>query len=179
MFLSKATDGFALLDKQDFTKLIFVLLFLALSVALWSNTKYDYLNKLSIALVVLAILHLYFGMDPRKLSPENITVKETADYMEGIKDFDSRAKLANHTLLLFYSKSFRNDPQKFEKLDMKNLAAAPKGSIIEWDSHYGYRPEFSNDVKLETIQKDSVNYKFLKQTVSADKRFASFIFEKQ
>lgn len=179
LFLSKATDGFVLLEKQDFTKLIFVLLFLALSVALWSNTKYDYLNKLSIALVVLALLHLYFGVEPKKLSPENITVKETADYIEGIKDFDSRAKLANHTLLLFYSKSFKNNPQKFEKLDMKDLAAAPKGSIIVWDSHYGYRPEFLNDVKLETIQNDSVNYKFLKQTVSADRRFASFIFEKQ
>lgn len=179
LFLSKATDGFILLEQSDYTKLIFVILFLALSAVLWSKSKFDYLNKLSVALIVLAALHLYFGVSPRKLSPENVAVKETSDFVAGINAIDGREKLSNHTLLQFYSPSFRSNPLMFKKLDSKELAAAPKGSIIVWDSHYSYRPEFRNDVRLEMIQNDSTNYKLLKQTVSADRRFGSFIFEKQ
>ena len=179
LFLSKATDGFILLDQTDYTKLIFVILFLGLSAALWSNSKFNYLNKLSITLVILAALHLYFGVQPRKLSPENVAVKETSDYVSGISGLDAREKLSNHTMIQFYSPSYRTNPLTFKKLDSKELAAAPKGTIVIWDSHYSYRPEFQNDVKLETIEKDSADYKLLKQIVSNDRRFGSYIFEKQ
>ncbi len=179
LFLSRATDGFILLEQTDYTKLIFVLLFLVLSAALWSNSKFDYLNKLSVLLVILAALHLYFGVQPRKLSPENIAVKETADYVAGINGINNREKLSNHTMIQFYSPSYRADPLTFKRLDSKELAAAPKGTIIIWDSHYSYRPEFKNDVKLETIRTDSAQYKLLKEFVSTDKRFGSFVFEKE
>ena len=178
LFLSKTTDGFQLLEKQDYTKVIFIILFFVFSVILFSASKFSYLNKLSAVLIVLAALHLYFGLTPKPLSPENITVKETAEFVDKLPDVDSKEKLSNHTVFLFYSKSFKKNPVVFKKLDSKNLAAAPKGTLLEWDSHYGYRPEFQNDVQFETIQKDSVNYKFLKQNVSADRRFVSYIFEK-
>jgi hypothetical protein len=65
----------------------------------------------------------------------------------------------------------------FKKLDSKTLASAPKGSVIIWESHYGYRPEFLNDVPLDSLQ-DSTRYKLVKQFISSDKRFGSFVFEK-
>ena len=36
-----------------------------------------------------------------------------------------------------------------------------------------------NDVKLEELQKDSVDYKLLNQFASSDRRYGAFIFEKR
>jgi hypothetical protein len=60
---------------------------------------------------------------------------------------------------------------------MKSLSEAPKGSIIIWDSHYSYRPEYSNDTKLDYLQSNP-DFKPINQFISSDKRFAAFIFEK-
>jgi len=177
LFLSKATDGFVLLEKSDYTKIIFVGLFLVLSVVLWNESRLRYLNSLGISLVILAAVHLYF-VEPKKLSPENITVKETAEYLDNLDISKGKEKLTNHTFIMFYSSQYKNEQTNFKKLDLKNLNEAPKGSIIVWESHYGYRPEFKNDVQLDLL-KDTVKYKFIKQFISADQRFGSFIFEKQ
>jgi hypothetical protein len=79
---------------------------------------------------------------------------------------------------MFYSDQYKQNQNLFKKLDLKNLGEAPKGSIVIWESHYGYRPEFKNDVQLDLL-KDTTKYKFIKQIISADQRFGSFIFEKQ
>jgi hypothetical protein len=60
---------------------------------------------------------------------------------------------------------------------MKSLEDAPKGSLIIWDSHYSYRPEYKNDTKLEYLQ-NNPDFKFITQFTSTDMRFAAFIFEK-
>jgi len=61
---------------------------------------------------------------------------------------------------------------------MKSLDESLKGTIVIWDSHYSYRPEYKNDTKLEYLQ-NNPNYKLLNQFMSQDRRFAAFIFEKQ
>jgi hypothetical protein len=72
---------------------------------------------------------------------------------------------------------YKENPESYKRLNTKTLNEAPKGSCIIWESHYGYRPEFTNDVQLEALQ-DTSKYVFKKQFVSGDKRFAAFIFEK-
>jgi hypothetical protein len=176
LFLSNATDGFVLLEKAEYTKIIFVGLFLILSVVLWNESRTKYLNTLGVSLIILAIVHLYF-VDTKKLSPENISVKETAEYLDTIPDLKDKEKLTNHTFIMFYSNQYKENQRSFKKLDLKNLNEAPKGSIVIWESHYGYRPEFKNDVQMEVLQ-DTTKYKLIKQIVSSDKRFGSFIFEK-
>lgn len=177
LFLSKATDGFILLEKAEYIKIIFVVLFFILTIALWSESKAKYLSTLGIALIILAAVHLYF-VEPKKLSPENISVKETAEFLDTINDAKDKEKLTNHTFILFYSNQYKQNQKLFKKLDLKNLNEAPAGSYIVWESHYGYRPEFKNDVQLD-ILRDSTKYKFIKQLVSQDQRFGSFIFQKQ
>jgi len=44
-------------------------------------------------------------------------------------------------------------------------------------SNYGYRPEFNNDIKLETLQ-NNPDYKILNQFGSVDRRFSAFVIEK-
>jgi hypothetical protein len=177
LFLSKATDGFVLLEKVEYIKIIFVVLFFILSIALWNESRTRYMSTLGIALVILASVHLYF-VEPKKLSPENISVKETAEFLDTIGEAKDKEKLTNHTFIMFYSNQYKQNQKLFKKLDLKNLNEAPKGSYIIWESHYGYRPEFKNDVQLDVLR-DSTKYKFIKQLVSQDQRFGSFIFEKQ
>lgn len=178
LFLSYTTDGFKLLDKPDYSKVIFIAVFIASTIFLWDNSKVKYLNKLSVFLMIISVVYLFVSIEPRKLSPENISVRETAEFVDTLPDINNKEKLANHTFVLFYSKSYKNNPDEYKKLDLKNLQEAPKGSIIIWESHYGYRPEFKNDVQLDVLQKNPAGYKFLKQIVSQDQRFASFVFEK-
>ncbi|MCI0449301.1 MAG: glycosyltransferase 87 family protein [Chlorobi bacterium] len=176
LFLSKQTDGFILLENSDYTKLVFVSMFLVLSIVLWNHSKAKYTGTLGSILVILAIAHLYF-VEPKKLSPENIAVKQTAEYIDSLPELKDKEKLANHPFVFFYSKTYKENLNSFKKLDLKNLTLSSKGSIVIWESHYGYRPEFLNDVKLELLQ-DTAKYKLMKQFVSADKRFVSIVFEK-
>ena len=176
LFLSKATDGFILLDKSEYTNIIFIVLVFVLSILLWKKLKPGSLNTLGAALVMLAAVHLYF-IEPKKLSPENISVKETAEYLDSMPETNNRLKLTNHSFIMFYSDQFKENTDNFRKLDLKNLEEAPKGTIIIWESHYGYRPEFKNDVPADVLQ-DENKYRLIKQFVSNDRRFGSFIFEK-
>ncbi len=176
LFLSKASDGFILLEKSEYTKIIFVGLFFILSIVLWNESRTKYLTSLGIAAVLLAAIHLYF-VEPKKLSPENISVKETAEYLDQMPEAKGKEKLTNHTFIMFYSNQYKENQSAFKKLDLKNLGEAPKGTMVIWESHYGYRPEFKNDVQIELLQ-DTTKFRLLKQIVSTDKRFGSFIFEK-
>ena len=178
LFLSYTTDGFKLLDKPEYSKVIFIIVFFGAVILLRNASRTKYLDQLSVLLVVLSVVYLLTSTEPKKLSPENISIKETSEYIDGIPGVNDKEKLANHIFIPFYSKSYKSNPDEYKKLDMKNLQEAPKGSIVIWDSHYGYRPEFKNDVQLDVLQKNISGYKFLKQIVSPDQRFASFIFEK-
>jgi hypothetical protein len=176
LFLSYATDGFRLLETANYTAAIFVTLFIALTFVLGSAGKRDSIEKLGIALVLVSFSYIYF-VAHKQLSPENISVKETAEFLDTLPDLKDKEKLTNHTFIMFHSNLYKQNIPSFKKLDMKNLNEAPKGSIIIWESHYGYRPEFKNDVPFETFN-DTTKYKLIKQFTSSDKRFASFIIEK-
>jgi hypothetical protein len=176
LFLSYSTDGFILLQKAEYIKFIFIALFFLLSIVLWKERSSGSLQNLGIAVVLLAAFHLYF-VDTKKLSPENITVRETAEYLDSMPEAKDKVKLTNHTFIQFYSNTFRDNTVLFRKLDQKNLSEAPKGAIIIWESHYGYRPEFLNDVQITSLQ-DTTKYRLFRQFVSSDKRFGAFIFEK-
>lgn len=176
LFLSKATDGFVLLEQTEYIKIMFVAAFFILTMILWKEFRSGSLNNLGLSLVILAAVHLYF-VDVKQLSPENISVKETAEMLDGMPEAGGKLVLTNHTFINFYSKRFKENISLFKKLDQKNLGEAPAGSIIIWESHYGYRPEFLNDVQLETLQ-DTAKYRLINQVISSDKRFGAFIFEK-
>ena len=57
------------------------------------------------------------------------------------------------------------------------MAEAPAGSVIVWESHYGYRPEWKNDVKYEDLL-NNPNFKQIQQYQTPDKRFLAVLFEK-
>jgi hypothetical protein len=182
LFLSYTTDGFKLLEKPDHVKLGFVAVVFLLSITIPLNSRSSYMNVLSASVIILAVIHLFF-VEPKKLSPENIAVKETADYIDSMPGKKDKQKLTNHIFIQFYASSYKENPSLFKNLNSKSINEAPSGSLVIWESHYGYRPEFRGydnlpyDVQLESIEHNS-SFKMLKEIVSSDKRFAAFVFEK-
>src|SRR4030095_3920103 len=176
LFLSKTTDGFVLQDQENYRMLGFVVFILALSFFLRQIFEKNFVLIFGVILVLLAVLNLYF-VETKKLSPEIVAIKQAAEYIDQLPGAKDKEKLTNHTFVMFFSQSFRDNTTLFKKLDMKNLKDAPIGSLIIWDSHYGYRPEFANDVKSQVLL-DTNRYKMLSSFNSSDDRFGSYIFEK-
>ncbi|MFA7360045.1 MAG: hypothetical protein WC139_03315 [Candidatus Kapaibacterium sp.] len=175
LFLSKESDGFKLLETDDYTKVAFIAIFFIATLIISSKDKIAYLNKLSVVLIIASVLYLYLDFKPKKLSPENQTVKTVA---ESLNNGELKGNFyTNHSVLLFFMDDYKKAPQKFLPINSKYINDVPKGSILVWENHYGYRPEFGNDIKIEDLQKNS-DYKVINQYVSLDKRFVAYIIEK-
>jgi hypothetical protein len=176
VFLSKNSDGFKLLETTDYTKVLFLLAFFAVTAIVSAKSPKEYLNKVSVILIVLSIVYLAIDFTPKKLSAENITVKSAAEFLNGA-GFKSKMVMSNHSLIQFYADGYRANPKQYISINSKNIVESPAGSIVLWDNHYGYRPEWGSDVKIETLQNDK-NYKLINQFASNDKRFMVYVFEK-
>lgn len=178
-FLSKTTDGFILLEANDYTKFFIIAIALVMILIIRKEPSVEYLNKLSVGLLILAIINLTLSFTPKKLSSENIAVKEASDFINTL-DLNGKDIYYNHTFIPFYNdKYYRQSPKNFKRLISENLKEAKQGSILVWDQHYSYRPkDMKNDVQLETLKNDTINYKLIKNINSSDGRFRTFIFEK-
>jgi hypothetical protein len=186
LFFSKVSDGFKFKEPavQDFTKVIFILILSALTFIIPKKNPTDYLNKLSVLILALSVIYVVVDFKPKVLSAENLTMKNTAEYLNS--GFSQSPEFyCNHPFVKFYSNFYKNDPLKFKNISRKKLETAKTGAIIIWDRHYGYRPDFkdlvnndSNDVTIEILKADSLNYKVLNQFVSGDRSFYTTIFEK-
>ncbi len=175
-FLSKEATGLVITDTPEYLKLITIIILASgvVFMILWS--KKVMFRQFLLFTAVISIGFTLYTEKPKQQSPENIVLTEIADWYN--KDVNkSQEVLYNHSLILFYGNVFGEERNKFKILNMKSLEEAPKGTIVVWDSHYSYRPEYKNDTKLEYLQ-NNPNYKLLNQFMSPDRRFAAFIYEK-
>lgn len=179
VFLSKQSDGRVLLDVNDYTKVLFLLVMFAVTAVIPKGSPVGYLNKVSVILLLLAVVYLSVDFKPKVLSSENMAVKNASEYLNA-QNFEGRSFYTNHPLMKFYSSDYKKDPSRFSPLNSRTLPGAPKGSIVAWETHYGYRPDpvWKCDTKLEDLQ-NNPDYKMLNQFSSVDRRFVIFFFEKQ
>lgn len=138
----------------------------------------SYLDKLSISMIVLAVISLLILFEPRQLSQENAAMKSIAEKLDSYEKIDSKTVLANHSFLKFYSGAYKNNPSNFGSIESSRLNELNPGSIVVWESHYGYRPEWGLDVNLPELQ-DTTRFDLLDQLITPDKKFAAFIFQKK
>ena len=176
LFLSKESTGLLVTEKAEYLKLVSVLVLLGVFIFLISMSKEVKFMQVIILTAILSIGYTFYTEKPKQQGPENIAVKQLAEWYSSNTD-KSQQVLYNHSLVLFYAGIFGEQKKNFKILNMKSLAEAPKGSIVIWDSHYSYRPEYKNDTQLEELQ-NNPNYKLLNQVGSTDRRFVAFIFEK-
>lgn len=203
-FLSRVSDGFVFKEpaESDYTKAIFIALSIVVISVFSIKKPKDYLNKVSISLIVLAIAYLALDFKPKQMSQENLTVKTTSEYLSSMNIPPDAKIYTNHLLIKFYFKDYKNFAHRFSPIKSNTdlIENAPKGSIIIWEPHYGFRiwgkdtagfiPKFAvenNLIRPEMVKSnpnrildDTINFKDTKQIISPDKRsFITLISEKK
>lgn len=128
----------------------------------------------------LGLIFVGKEVHPYKLSPENSAVKQCVEKIGKQKPQKDKTILSNHGNVWFYW-LLANDEQIKNKgtLDSASIKKAPVGSLMIWDTHYGYRPNRTpGSVPSEYFNNDS--FKFLQPLMvsSKDQRFQIAVFEK-
>jgi hypothetical protein len=175
-FLSHKSNGLDVTEVSEYTKILFLGLFIAVTLIASRSNSQKYLNTVAIAGIIFAAGYLIMNFESRKLNPENEAIIKIGEYVNTPEIKDKNVYYTNSNIL-FFGDIFGERGKKFQTLNMENLSKSPKGSIIIWDTHYGYRPEYKKDVKLDVLR-DSTNYKLLTQFMSTDRKFAAYAFEK-
>lgn len=115
------------------------------------------------------------------LSPEDKTCQTVARWYQQNASLVQGKPLYNTHIMFYYymgkvEKQFT--PEPIAIADTATMEKAPVGSIVLWDSHYGYRPNFKRGVPYEYFAQ-SGKYQELSVFQAEDNRFATVIFEKK
>jgi len=138
----------------------------------------QYVSAFGGLLFFLAIV----SVRPLKLSPEDRACQVLAYwYSEFEKTNGEKPMYLHHDMFLYYlgrtRYEFKTRPQAINEL---NIKAAPKGSIIIWDSHYSYRPKLRKEsLTHEYFLNRKEEYKVLEELMSEDNTFGVLVMEKQ
>jgi hypothetical protein len=128
----------------------------------------------------LGLLYASKEVHPYKLSEENVSVRQLVQRINKQGDLKDRPLYCNHSNIWFYWLTETNTrKEKTGTLDSASIMAAPVGSLMVWDSHYGYRPNRTpGSVMPEYFEQNG--YKFLEplMVTAKDRSFQIAVFEK-
>ncbi len=137
--------------------------------------KREGIRLFAILTPLLMIIHTLVTEPPAiNSTPERISIKRAADLLEQSGRLD-RDIYCNHTFF-YWSAGLDKTQEQFKILNMANLAMAPVGSIIVWETHYAHRIE--GDVQLTALKMDTRNYVELFNVVDSRNAFQTYVFEK-
>jgi hypothetical protein len=163
-------------DQRDWIPLIGSLLTVGVLVFPLKNQQYaSTFGGLMLFLVLMSVR-------PLKLSPEDRTCQILAYWYEEFEKANGEPPLYLHHDMFYYflgrtRYEFKARPQA---INDKNMQAAPKGSIIFWDSHYSYRPKLRKEsLTHEYFLNQKEKYKVLEELMSDDGSFGVLVIEKQ
>ncbi len=176
LFLSRASDGLLLTAEASYTNLLIVLLVAVLfSVVMW--TRAIGIGATGVLLLIAGLAHTFATEKPRTLDVEAETVKRAAEwYLAQSADLQARPLFGNHVLFRYFADIDINDKNRDRSMQLETLAAAPKGSIVVWDSHYG-NSQFGGNVPVDSLLNNTA-FTPLEQIVAPDQRFGILVFEK-
>ena len=91
-----------------------------------------------------------------------------------------RPVMVNHTLFkYFYYQKKKSTYDKQFFIDSLTVEKAEPGTIILWESHYGYRPRMNpNAINLDYFNRRPSQYTILQSHISSDERFQAVVIEK-
>jgi len=185
VFLSYPNNNIKLIDeinkqtgeepKHDYVSLLFTLGSVA-SLLIITKQK-----QLTTAFTIIALLFALFSVRPFKASPEDITMETVTNSIIAKGYTDKEIPIyTNHVLFkYFYDKKKHHIYDKQIYTDSLSLQTAPVGSIILWESHYGYRPKLNpNTVNPGYFERRPNQYTLLQNRISSNQRFQALVFEK-
>jgi hypothetical protein len=161
--------------KHDYVSLLFTLGSVACLLIIAKQ------KQLTTAFTIIALLFALFSVRPFKASPEDITMETVTNSIIAKGYTDKEIPIyTNHVLFkYFFDKKKRHTYDKQIYSDSLSLQTAPVGSIILWESHYGYRPKLNpNTVNPSYFQRRPNQYTLLQNRISTDQRFQALVFEK-
>ena len=121
------------------------------------------------------------SVKPIKLAEEDKTCRQLAGWYRDFEKTDGQRQVfVDHAMFNYYiERSNYEFTPEARNLTLTALQKAPKGSVIIWDTHYSYRPEWKKDcINLDYFQAHQAEYRLLQQFQSADQTFAVIVLEK-
>ncbi len=160
---------------RDYLSLLFSIAALACVIMIQKQ------KSITTALAVISLLYVLVSVKPFKLTPEDLTMEKITTSMIAKKYTETQRPIfVNHTLFkYFYDKKARGIYKHQVYMDSLSLETAPAGSVIIWESHYGYRPKLNkNTVTADYFTRRPQMYVLQQNQISNDQRFQALIFEK-
>lgn len=109
---------------------------------------------------------------PFAITPERTLVRDVGRWFVR-SDYRDRLVLGSHVWFVFATGLDRYDESVFRPITPDNIASAPVGAIVIWDSHYSHRLQYKTPFKL--IAEDPRFRRLRSETAG---RFRLFVFEK-
>jgi len=132
------------------------------------------------ALAGLCTFMALLAVKPIKLSPEDKVCQQVADwYKQNASEFSGKPLYNTHIMFYYFSgkveKQFQPEPSPIS--DTATMEKAPVGSLVLWDSHYGYRPNYKRGVPYEYFAQ-SGQYETMQILEAEDRSFAYVLMRK-
>ncbi|MBR9975952.1 MAG: hypothetical protein KFF77_10260 [Bacteroidetes bacterium] len=176
LFLARDTNGLILVDEPRYDNIAVFIGLLAVYAAYATLRVLNTQVFIGLLLVTLVGFTVY-AEKPRTLDIEAETVRQAAEwYMAQPEEFQQRPLYCNHVLFRYFADIDINDSNRDRGVRLADLADAPIGSVIVWESHYGYN-QFGGDVPLEYFDQ-TPGYVLLQQYLAPDQSFGIFMIEK-
>jgi len=175
VFLSYKNNNIRFTEEKDYLPFFFTIIFIFI-IALLNKPKQQ-----TIGVFVLSLLFVLFTVRPFKLTPEDLTMEKVTNSIINKRFIDEkRPVMVNHNLFkFFYDKKKSGVYENLVFLDSLTLETAPVGSIILWESHYGYRPKlYKNAINVDYFQRRPTQYTMLQNHISSDQRFQAVLLER-
>ena len=175
IYLNFKSDLLKLSEDKDGSPTIGVLL--AGALLFWQTSPAAKTWVLCGGLVVVSL----FMVRPIKRSGEDLACKQLADwYKRNEATYKGRQLYVSHAMFYYYLQRTRHDftPEPF-LLDSNNIAKAPKGAAVFWDSHYSYRPKLNpKAVNYDYFTTKPNAWKMTNEITTPEQNFGVYIFEK-
>ena len=131
------------------------------------------------AFILASFVFFILVIRPIKTTPEQDTMKAATYYMinQGILK-DEKQVLTNHIYFKYFYDKKMNHIYNVNMLDTISAMAAPVGTYMIWDTHYGFKEKsWPKTASMDWYQKKGV-FEVKKDFVSNDQRFQVVIMEK-
>lgn len=173
-FMTYKNNSFTFTEERDWFVAILVIAVFAIILLMTEPSK-SYK-----ALLCVSIISLIFTVKPIKSSPEDQLMKKVTQSLIAKKYTDTRKIYVNHVLFKFNYNKIKNSLYGKEAIiDSLTMESAEPGSIILWESHYGYRPKLNpHAVNTDYFSRRPNQYTVIQNQISSDNRFQVVVFEK-
>ncbi len=169
-------------DQKEYLKFVIALILVLFFIM---RHYLDYTARIWKTIIIYGVAIMTAGYallkeKPLQLAPEHQTVKTFHGYYEKNLQGKIPMMMVAHPWFFFFDdfNYYLGDyaSAKYMEMRTEKLDSLTAGSFIAWDSHYSWR--LDKNVQLDTLKAHPDTYQFRKEFISADRKFAFYLFEK-